>query len=108
MSMYGETRRTFVAPVGERLASLLVMLLSAGTHAVRWCVAVGEALERRRVMAQLAGLEDHMLKDIGITRADVRDAASEPFGTDPTRLLVLRSTERRAARLLMQRRMRQG
>jgi hypothetical protein len=36
-----------------------------------------------------------MLADIGITRADLRDAFSEPFWDDPTVLLRERSNERR-------------
>jgi len=36
-----------------------------------------------------------MLADIGITRADVRDAFSEPFWDDPTALLRERALERR-------------
>ena len=39
-----------------------------------------------------------MLKDIGLQRQDLQDAASlSPFA-DPTRLLVSRVSERRAAR----------
>ena len=38
-----------------------------------------------------------MLADIGITRADVRDAFSEPFWDDPTALLRERALERRLA-----------
>ena len=35
----------------------------------------------------LASLDRRMLADIGITRADLRDAFSEPFWDDPTALL---------------------
>ncbi|MFG1391349.1 DUF1127 domain-containing protein [Xanthobacter agilis] len=103
MSMSGETRRLVVAPVAEALASLLMMTVAAAFGAKRRADALGHMLERRRAMAALATLDDHMLKDIGITRADVRDAVSAPLGADPTRLLVLRVSERRAARQLARR-----
>ncbi|WP_454917630.1 DUF1127 domain-containing protein [Xanthobacter sediminis] len=103
MSVHGETRRIVVAPVGDAVASLLVATVVAAGRAKRWVDAAARALERRRVMADLAALDDHMLRDIGITRADVRDAVYGPVGADPTRLLVLRATERRAARRLARR-----
>ncbi|ALK10549.1 DUF1127 domain-containing protein [Blastochloris viridis] len=62
-------------------------------------LAVVRALEARRQIAQMAALSDIMLKDIGLQRQDLQDAASlSPF-SDPTRLLVSRVSERRAARL---------
>ena len=45
--------------------------------------------------SMLAGLDRHMLADIGITRSDLRDAFSEPFWDDPTALLRERAIERR-------------
>ena len=47
----------------------------------------------------LAGLDRHMLADIGITRSDLRDAFSEPFWDDPTALLRERAIERRLYRV---------
>ncbi|NVK20072.1 MAG: DUF1127 domain-containing protein [Methylocystaceae bacterium] len=35
--------------------------------------------ERNRSRRQLAGLSDHMLHDIGLTRADVTAEADKPF-----------------------------
>lgn len=104
MSMHGETRRITVAPVGDLVAALalsaMATLARAKSIAHTGAQVIARVLEHRRVMSDLAALDDHMLKDMGITRADVRDAVSEPFGADPTRLLVLRATERRAARCL--------
>src|SRR5262245_2273730 len=62
-------------------ASLLALLARARRH--------------RREASVLAGLDRRMLADIGITRADVRDAFSEPFWDDPTSLLRERALERR-------------
>jgi hypothetical protein len=46
----------------------------------------------------LAGLDRRMLADIGLNRADVSDAFSEPFWEDPTALLRERAIERRLNR----------
>ena len=46
----------------------------------------------------LAGLDDRMLADIGLTRGDLRDAYSEPVWRDPTAILVSRAHERRINR----------
>ncbi|MFG1478131.1 DUF1127 domain-containing protein [Xanthobacter sp. V4C-4] len=103
MSAHGETRRISVAPVGEGIAFLVLNVLAVAGQAKRWLDAAGRAFERRQVMADLAALDDHMLRDIGITRADIRDAIGAPVGADPTLVLVLRATERRAALRLARR-----
>jgi uncharacterized protein YjiS (DUF1127 family) len=36
-------------------------------------------LQRRRSRLELAGLDDHLLRDVGLTRADVLHEASKPF-----------------------------
>ncbi len=55
-------------------------------------------LQNRRDAVTLAGLDDRMLADIGLTRGDVRDAVSEPVWRDPTAILVSRASERRVNR----------
>jgi uncharacterized protein YjiS (DUF1127 family) len=45
-------------------------------RAIGWCSA---ALERRRQRRALAELDDHLLKDIGLTRDDAREQAAKPF-----------------------------
>jgi uncharacterized protein YjiS (DUF1127 family) len=59
-----------------------------------------QALRRRADVAMLAGFDDRMLADIGLTRADVRDAFSEPLWRDPSALLARRAAERRSGRAL--------
>jgi len=49
----------------------------------------------RREAKILTGLDAHMLADIGLNRADLRDAFAEPLWRDPTRLLEARAGERR-------------
>ncbi len=60
-----------------------------------WLKELNRVRRHRREAHVLAGLDRHMLTDIGITRSDVRDAFSEPFWDDPTALLRERALERR-------------
>lgn len=97
MTFLGDIRRTAFSPAGEMVAALCLSMLRFAGKATQAVDAIGRAIERRRVMAELAALDDHMLRDIGVTRSDLRDASASPVLGDPTRLLVLRATERRAA-----------
>jgi uncharacterized protein YjiS (DUF1127 family) len=60
--------------------------------------ALLQTLKNRRGATILAGMDEHMLADIGLTRGDVRDAFSEPVWRDPTAILVSRAHERRINR----------
>jgi len=60
--------------------------------------AVARALRNRHNANVLAGLDRHMLADIGLTRSDVHDAFSAPLWEDPTALLSERAIERRMNR----------
>ena len=60
--------------------------------------SVVQTLKNRRDAVVLAGMDEHMLADIGLTRGDVRDAFSEPVWRDPTAILVSRAHERRVNR----------
>jgi uncharacterized protein YjiS (DUF1127 family) len=59
---------------------------------------IGRALRHRHDAKMLAGLDSHMLADIGLTRSDVHDAFSAPLWEDPTTLLRERAIERRMNR----------
>ena len=59
---------------------------------------LAQMVKNRRDAVILAGLDEHMLSDIGLTRGDVRDAFSEPVWRDPTAILVSRAQERRVNR----------
>ena len=72
-------------------------------HAVAGSVGNGlrlllQTIKNRRDATILAGMDEHMLADIGLTRGDVRDAFSEPVWRDPTAVLVSRAHERRINR----------
>src|ERR1044071_10259009 len=60
-----------------------------------------QTIKNRRDATILAGMDEHMLADIGLTRGDVRDAFSEPVWRDPTAILVSRAHERRINRRRM-------
>ena len=51
------------------------------------------AMKHRRRLANLVGLDDRMLADIGLTRRDLHDAYSEPLWRDPTVMLACRAVE---------------
>jgi uncharacterized protein YjiS (DUF1127 family) len=59
---------------------------------------VAQIVKNRRDAMTLAGLDDRMLADIGLSRGDVRDAFSESVWSDPTAILVSRVNERRGSR----------
>jgi uncharacterized protein YjiS (DUF1127 family) len=89
MSSLTECQRNSASP-GSRAAAWL-----AGISGVLW--QVWDFLERaaagRRALRQLANADDRMLRDIGLDRSALRDAAAEPFYRDPTSLLAGRVQE---------------
>lgn len=56
------------------------------------------ALKNRRDAALLAGMDERMLRDIGLTRSDLRDAYAEPLWRDPTDILATRARDRQRNR----------
>src|ERR1700737_618930 len=83
----------------SRTASLLAQMVNAiaGSLVVR-ARQLALLVKNRRDATMLAGLDDRMLADIGLTRGDLRDAYSEPVWSDPTAILVSRAHERRVNR----------
>jgi uncharacterized protein YjiS (DUF1127 family) len=51
--------------------------------------AVWSSFRNRRQIRHLAALDDHLLADVGLTRADVEAAADLPLHEDPTRYIAL-------------------
>jgi uncharacterized protein YjiS (DUF1127 family) len=76
-------------------SALMRVFASVLAFVTRWLKELAAARRHRREAEILVGLDRRMLADIGITRADVRDAFSEPFWDDPTALLRERALERR-------------
>ena len=61
-------------------------------------LAAARVWESWRAMRTLATFDDRMLADIGLNRADLRDARAQALWSDPTALLSRRRYERRLAR----------
>lgn len=55
-------------------------------------------LKNRRNARLLAGMDDRMLADIGLTRSDLRDAYAQPLWRDPTDVLAGRARDKRIHR----------
>lgn len=55
-------------------------------------------LKHRRDARMLAGMDDRMLGDIGLTRSDLRDAYAQPLWRDPTDVLAGRARDKRINR----------
>ena len=81
--------------------TLVRAFLSLMALVTRWVKGVARARRNRREAMALAGLDRRLLADIGLNRADLHDAFSEPFWEDPTVLLRERSDERRLNRPLL-------
>lgn len=76
-------------------APLIRALAALGARVERGLKAVAKRIQNRRDAMRLAGLDERMLADIGLTRSDLRDAYGEPMWRDPTDILARRAAERR-------------
>ena len=87
------TLTTHVAPSlsTRALAAVVAAVVRAGRR-------MADAWRHRHDAAALAGFDDRMLADIGLTRSDLNDALAEPLWRDPTSVLARRQGERRWAR----------
>lgn len=65
---------------------------------VRWVKGLMVIWRHWRDVEMLASFDDHMLADIGLTRADLHDVLAEPRWCDPATLLNRRRRERILAR----------
>ena len=81
------------------LAPVLRAFVTGAGAAGRRLRQLGHSLKNRHAAGRLAGLDDRMLADIGLTRSDLRDAYAEPLWHDPTDVLARRAAERRSGRL---------
>lgn len=97
--MTGEKTMTAIEHSRPRQDGLSRHLLRAASavasHVVR---LVAAEIDRRRT-ATLLGFEDHALRDIGITRADVYGALLTQSGDKPSEALAMRRDEARIAEL---------
>jgi uncharacterized protein YjiS (DUF1127 family) len=82
---------TAARPAFSGFSSLLSVIVICLQNVVR-------ALKHRRDASLLAGMDDRMLADIGLTRSDLRDAYAEPLWRDPTDMLAGRACDKRKYR----------
>lgn len=59
------------------------------------CSAVLSALLARQVVMPLLYANERMLRDIGLSRADIADSLSGPLNSDPSQLLIAKINEKR-------------
>ena len=69
-------------------------LRSAAALALRLVTWPARVAAARAAMTEFARMSDHDLKDIGLTRQDVRDATGLVLDDDPTQLLAERAASR--------------
>jgi len=91
-----KTDRIPILPIA--LASLARGVAGLAARLGQLTSAVAQAQRNRGAARSLSGLDQHMLADLGINRADLNDAFSGPFWEDPTMLLRQRVQERRLHR----------
>jgi uncharacterized protein YjiS (DUF1127 family) len=81
------------------IVAVLVRALAANTNAaVAFVRAAWKARRHRREVGRLLALDDHGLRDIGLTRADVLLSLAGPAFADPSTRLRILAVERRASR----------
>jgi uncharacterized protein YjiS (DUF1127 family) len=73
---------------GERIARFAYL------GVVAFAAALWKAMINRRAVMRLSELDDRLLEDIGVTRADVGSSLAEPYRVDPSHRLALRRLER--------------
>jgi uncharacterized protein YjiS (DUF1127 family) len=80
--------------VQHALVALLRAIRALGTASAERIARVAKILRHRRDLEFLASLDERMLRDIGLTRSDLRFALSEPFWRDPGPVLISRVGQR--------------
>jgi uncharacterized protein YjiS (DUF1127 family) len=78
-------------------------LFAAGRAVWAFVKNVALRMKNRRAVVQLLDWDEHALRDIGLTCADVHLSLALPLSEDPSTRLAAWSMERRAARLLRHR-----
>jgi uncharacterized protein YjiS (DUF1127 family) len=91
MSVIISTANTGESPFLRSIVAVVVATWRRLKQGVR-------AYANRTDAAVLAGFDERMLADIGLTRSDLRDAFAEPLWHDPTNVLRARALERRLNR----------
>ena len=80
------------APVALVSHSWAGTALAYASRVLAW---PSQIIAARAAMQTLGSMSDHELRDIGLTRQDLRDATGMTSGDDPTGMLAGRASERR-------------
>lgn len=78
---------TMTLTAARTIGSLAQALREAARPGMRKISAFLEARRNRRALFELAGADDRILKDIGLSHAEVAGALEVGFGEDPSALL---------------------
>lgn len=78
-------------------------LFAAGRTVWNFVKIVAQRARNRRAVVTLLNWDDHALRDIGLTRADVHLSLALPYREDPSTRLMFWALERRSARLMRNR-----
>jgi uncharacterized protein YjiS (DUF1127 family) len=87
------TSTAFLTTRSISLAARALAFLSQFARAIGGFVM---AIGNRGDVRLLLEMDEHGLKDIGLTRNDVLGALAQPLVKDPSKILLVRSVERRA------------
>jgi uncharacterized protein YjiS (DUF1127 family) len=79
----------------RREPAVVRTVFAVALHGMR---KLARLLKHRRNARMLAGMDDRMLADIGLTRSDLRDAYAQPLWRDPTDVLAGRARDKRLNR----------
>lgn len=82
------------------MRAVVIVSRSSTTFAAMaaWIRSIRMAWARRKILGELASLDEHLLRDMGITRQDLESVLADPGLEDPTLRLALRAREARYGR----------
>lgn len=95
MNSLAQCPKSSVSPATQATARGVMWLARAVDALTHVAAFLDRAAAGRRALRQLAAADDRMLKDIGLDRSDLRNAAAQPIYRDPTQLLAGRVDETR-------------
>ena len=90
--MLERPRRSATERAVSALSRLMAAALAMADAAIMWPF---RARENRRILDSLGAMDDHQLRDIGLSRQDLRDATALGAGRDPGRFFSARRRDRR-------------
>jgi uncharacterized protein YjiS (DUF1127 family) len=88
----------FAAARPDARHSQVRLARALGAAVVRVLLWPARVVAARRTLAQLAGLSEYELRDIGLSRQDLVDFTARPLDEDPTPHLVRSRAARARAR----------